>query len=864
MAILKLYQGHTTEQVVLLKGKQIVIGRLPDCDVVLENEDVSRRHAQITAVGNDYFIQDLESRNSTLLNNVPLRSQQKLRDGDEIKICGVVFTFQEQAAVKHVSGPTYGESKWEKGNDRATLERELKVDVASTASSETVVAVIDADSDTALLRASKNSEHKLRAVLELSRIINRRLTLDELLPAIVDSFFKIFPQSDLIAVLLVDANTGSLSVKSQKCHSDDSDNSDSPSLTIAQQAIETKEALLTRDAVNDIRFGESESVRGLDIKSAMCAPLASKSDNAIGAIQVISKSVNDPFSNADLDVLVSVGCQASLAIEHAILHDEMIESKLQEITASVSDCLWSGVVDSSGDVTYSYYSPVVETITGRPPEFYMPGPHRWLSTIHADDRPRLEEAFKRIVGSGAIDEEEEYRVIYPDQSVRWVRDSVKVRKLADGTVRLDGVVTDISERKSLEEMERGRNQVLERLAQGASLDEILTLLVESAEKLRPDLICSVLLLDKEQNCLRHGAAPNLPDFYNQAIDGLQIGLGVGSCGTAAATGKRTIVPDVMHHPHWADYREIAQKIGIAACWSEPIFSSRKEILGTFAMYYREPREPDAFDLKYIQSTAHLAGIAIEHKLAEEQLKTLNETLENRVEERTNELQQSNEDLLQFAYIVSHDLKEPLRAVTSFCKLLKADYKDKLDQRGGEFIEFAVDGANRMSLLISELLNFAQVGSRHEPLALTDFNLVVDQARQNLAVASEEANATVTVGQLPKALADETQMIQVFQNLIGNAMKFRGNEHPKIHVDAVKRDGNWLFSVADNGIGISPKQIERIFNVFQRLHTEEEYAGAGMGLAISKKIIHRHRGEMWVESDPGNGSTFYFTIPRELG
>ena len=203
---------------------------------------------------------------------------------------------------------------------------------------------------------------------------------------------------------------------------------------------------------------------------------------------------------------------------------------------------------------------------------------------------------------------------------------------------------DITERQRTEKLLRGRNKVLEQIATGISLDKVLNTLVETAEDVNPEMICSVLLLDKEENCLRQGAAPNLPDVYNDAVDGLEIGPGVGSCGTAAYLGERVIVADVMNHPYWAGYGELAKKAGIGACWSEPIVSPGGEVLGTFAMYYREPREPDTRDLVDIETAAHMAGIAISHQRAEEELRLLNKTLETRVEERTCRLHASQEEL----------------------------------------------------------------------------------------------------------------------------------------------------------------------------------------------------------------------------
>jgi PAS domain S-box-containing protein len=248
------------------------------------------------------------------------------------------------------------------------------------------------------------------------------------------------------------------------------------------------------------------------------------------------------------------------------------------------------------------------------------------------------------------------------------------------------------------------------------------------------------------------------------------------------------------------------------------------------------------------------------KQAEERLRVLNATLEKQVEQRTARLRQSNEELQQFAYTASHDLQEPLRMVKSYVELLAERYRGKLDPEADEFINYAIEGATRMQGLIRDLLHYSRVDTQRKEFAQVNCTALLGQILRTLQQTIAESGASVTADPLPTVLADESQLGQVFQNLISNALKFRGPDAPRIHIAAELRDKEWLFAVRDNGIGIDAKFAERIFVIFQRLHARREYPGTGLGLAICKKIIENHDGRIWVESKLGQGATFYFTLP----
>jgi PAS domain S-box-containing protein len=255
--------------------------------------------------------------------------------------------------------------------------------------------------------------------------------------------------------------------------------------------------------------------------------------------------------------------------------------------------------------------------------------------------------------------------------------------------------------------------------------------------------------------------------------------------------------------------------------------------------------------------AYLLGVSVdvtELRKAEAQLSVKNQ-----------ELARSNRELEQFAYVASHDLQEPLRMVASYLQLIERRYRDKLDAPAHDFIDFAVDGAKRMQVMINDLLAYSRVGTRGKALVRTSCEEILARVLKNLEVAIAETHAVVTHDPLPEIMVDASQLDQLLQNLIGNAVKFHGSQPPQVHIRARRVEGGeklWEFAVRDNGLGIAPEHFERIFQIFQRLHSRAEYPGTGIGLALARRIVERHGGRIWLESAVGQGSTFYFTIPDQ--
>lgn len=298
-----------------------------------------------------------------------------------------------------------------------------------------------------------------------------------------------------------------------------------------------------------------------------------------------------------------------------------------------------------------------------------------------------------------------------------------------------------------------------------------------------------------------------------------------------------------------DLRESEERrVAEARSANETLVSSRLAALNLMedALEARKQAEQVSADLAQTseglrQSNAQLLEEITERKWAEEALK------------------RSNENLEQFAYVASHDLQEPLRMMASYSSLLERRYKGRLDTDADEFIGYIVDGAKRMQKLINDLLTYSRVGRTDKNVEIIDCNSILDKVIKSMMHTIEDNKAIVTHDELPVLTGNESSFVQLFQNLIGNAIKFHGTETPRIHVNAVRKGNEWLFSVRDNGIGLEPQYKYRIFQIFQRLHSRDEYPGTGIGLSICKKIVESYDGHIWVDSELGKGSVFYFTI-----
>jgi PAS domain S-box-containing protein len=415
---------------------------------------------------------------------------------------------------------------------------------------------------------------------------------------------------------------------------------------------------------------------------------------------------------------------------------------------------------------------------------------------------------------------------------------------------------DITERKRAEEVLRQQSkrsqlfsEITLNIRQSLKLEEILqTTVTEVQQLLKADrVLIFQLQSDGSGNVVQEAVVPGWPVTLGQDI--------VDPCFNADFKdryrhGRVGSITDIEQGNVERCYVEFLQQFGVKANLVVPILI-KEDVWGLLIAHQcSAPRQWATFEIELMQQLGDQMGIAL----------TQAQLLEQETKQRQ-ELVRSNSDLQQFAYVASHDLQEPLRMVASYLQLLERRYKDRLDADANEFIQYAVDGAGRMQTLINDLLAYSRVGTQGKPFKLTDYADILKRALLQLKISIEETGAVITHdAPLPHIMADESQLTQVLQNLVSNAIKFQGEQVPHIHVGAKHIEGEWVFSVKDQGIGMDPQYKDRIFLIFQRLHNRTEYKGTGIGLAICKRIIERHGGRIWVESELDQGSTFYFTIP----
>ena len=419
---------------------------------------------------------------------------------------------------------------------------------------------------------------------------------------------------------------------------------------------------------------------------------------------------------------------------------------------------------------------------------------------------------------------------------RAVAENVKLIKDLDQ--RIAEVTAAEARLKSLFEINLATTSTLD-------LSEMLAILMEKIDRSLPyEKALQIWLINPQSKVLERAACRNLDEAEWKSRPTTEIPRLILE---AMETRSPVTVVNMQTDP-CTQNPDFYRRHGWVSHLAVPLID-KGEVVGNLALLTKIERQFSDVEIEFLWTLGAEAAMAIQNSM-----------LYERIRRQAADLERSNTELLQFAYVASHDLQEPLRMITGYTNLLSKRYRGKLDANADEFIGFAVDGANRMRVLINDLLTYSRVGSQGRKPAPTDCELVLSQTLAGLELALQESGAKVTHDPLPTVNGDDVQLGQLFQNLLGNALKYRNGQGPVVHIGCERRESIWLLWIRDNGIGIDPRFAEKIFIIFQRLHTREQYPGTGIGLAVCKRIVERHGGKIWVESELGKGSTFYFTLP----
>jgi PAS domain S-box-containing protein len=574
-------------------------------------------------------------------------------------------------------------------------------------------------------------------------------------------------------------------------------------------------------------------------------------NGAVKYVRVVSHpSTDDESGNFEFVGAVSDITDRKRA-EEALRRSEGNLAQAQKLTQSGS---WSWNVRTGA----RFWSQETFRIFGYDPEKLTPTWADILERVHPEDRPAIVQK-AQMETTLKDDSEFDWRIVLPDGRIKHLHSIAHPVLNESGEVtEIVGTLVDVTERMRGRALREGESRVLEMIARDAPTDAILEKLVRVLEAQFAGLLCSVLLLDEDGQHARHGAAPNLPQPYSKAIDGLCIGPKAGSCGTAMYRREPVVVTDILQDPLWEAYRDVAEPYGLRACWSTPILAHSGKPLGSFAMYYREPRSPSPAETRALEMATHLAGIAIERKLAREE--------RERLRQAQADLAHINRvtTMGELTASLAHEIKQPIAAAVTDARTclrwLERDDPDVSEARDAASrivtdVTRAADIISRISLL------FKKGAVQHE---LVDVNELIQEMTALLRNEATRYSISIQAdlaGDLPRATADRIQLQQVFMNLMLNgfdAMKELSAERELTIRSQRVKDGQLMISVSDTGVGL-PQQPEQIFSAF---FTTKAH-GTGMGLPISRSIIESHGGRLWATSNSERGASFHFTLPNEV-
>jgi len=811
MAFLKALKGTYAGRVYPLKPGENFLGRNPKrCDVVLEHHAVSREHARIETLQSASFIEDLGSRNGVWINGKRIEvgpaGRRQLKGSDRVSIGKFEFEFDDGRC-----------------EDLVVLADETHRD-------EEIFSTVDVSRTGAFERYNEREVRpgKLQAVLAIIEELSDASleSIEILMPRVIDTLFRSFPITHNAYILLRDPDSGEFRMTASR-RADETQEGIRISRSVRDYVVRNRQVVLAGDVVEDTRFPRSASLDQMRVRSMISAPLVDSRGEVGGLIQLEVVDGSRGFTQQDLDVVGGVARHIATVIENARLHESALESQRQEF-----EHRFQRLVEGApqGVLIHRDFAPLFVNdrwaqLFGRTVDD-IERMDSVLSLLHAEDRERAQKYARDCLAGNVPSESIQCRGLRRDGSEFWFEEVMSVVQWEGGEAIQSGVL-EISQRKRAEEILQLEHLDLEEQVRARQRE-----LAESAALYRSlvdHLPLGVARMDLE------GRYTFANDVFCRLV------------------GKRE--SDIVGH-HEVDLfpREVAQRFREEAAEVIESCETKKRV---------ETFPGSDGELLHVQ-VGRTAIRDEEQRVIGTQLLMCDITAIKKTEEERNsyarELERSNRELEQFAYTVSHDLQSPLRTVTGYCELIRRKQGNQLSDEANKYLNDAIDGANRMKRLVDDLLQYSRLSNEPHKLGRVSSEEMLNEALSNLSAAIEETDAEVTHDELPIVLCDATQLMQVFQNLVGNAIRYRSHRRPEIHVSARSFDDGWEFSVRDNGVGIASEDFERIFQVFQRLYAEQEISGSGVGLALCKRIVECHGGRIWLESERGKGSTFFFTLP----
>ena len=569
-------------------------------------------------------------------------------------------------------------------------------------------------------------------------------------------------------------------------------------------------------------------------------------------VHVVARAVSDESGSVEFVGAVMVVTAAKQA-EETLRESEAYLAEAQRLSHTGS---WAWA-PRTGELRY--WSEECYRVLGFDPQGGQPRFETFFRRIHPDDQAQVKET-SETAAREKVGFVNDFRIVHPGGEIRHIHTvGHPVFSPSGDLVEFVGTVIDVTEPNRAEALRDGESRILEMIARDAPLEEILKKLVRVVEAQFAGLLCSVLLLDEDGQHIRHGAAPSLPQPYNAAIDGLCIGPKAGSCGTAMYRRAPVVVTDILQDPLWEQYRGVAEPYGLRACWSTPILAPSGKALGTFAMYYREPRSPSSAETRALEMATHLAGIAIERKLAREERERLRQTQADLAHiSRVNTMGELTASL-------AHEVNQPIAAAVTDAntclRWLARDHPDVEEARAAA-ARIVKDSTRAAEIISRTRLLFKKSAPQWE---LVDINEIIrdmvalmrnEVTRHSISVRTELAE------DIPQITGDRVQLQQVMMNLILNsvdAMKDVDGRRDLTIKSQRAENEQLMLSVSDTGVGLPPQQADQIFNAF---FTTKAH-GTGMGLRISRSIVESHGGRLWAAGNSPRGASFYISLPTQL-